>query len=262
MRATKLLTALAPLSIVAGWSKDAVDTTHMTEQPPLPPTEMPDSARGLDVPPERARARRPWSVPAVLGFGCSLLGCLGVTAVLGLILGIVGVVNTSGNRRRGRGLAVAAIPISVVAGVGFVMVLFVIMVSREMVAIGDQVRPVLAADAAGSPESVSELREFTSESFDKQVSDEKLAAWLKEIEATRGKLASLVFNPQTPDSAGKTPDGKPFMSFDAKFVTGPTTVKITYGVSGGWHVTLDDIAVGGVSPRTFEPSAQSKSSPP
>ena len=58
----------------------------------------------------------PWSVAAIAGLVLSLLGCSLIGAVLGLILGIVGITRTRGGRRRGMGLAIAAIPISLGTG--------------------------------------------------------------------------------------------------------------------------------------------------
>ena len=71
--------------------------------PPVPPPGMAMPDARSDPP--------PWSAAAIGAFVLSLLGFIGITAVLGLIFSIVGIVATRRGRRRGMGLAIAAIPI-------------------------------------------------------------------------------------------------------------------------------------------------------
>jgi hypothetical protein len=66
---------------------------------------------------------------AVASLVCGLLGCLGVTAIVGLVLGIIGLrqINRSEGRLGGRGLAIAGIVISA-------LMLLVVLVALGMTA--------------------------------------------------------------------------------------------------------------------------------
>ena len=117
-----------------------------------PPTPGPAMAPGgpVGVPPAFNEPVR-WSAAAVAGFVLSLVGCLIVTAPLGLILGIVGIVTTRGGRRRGMGLAIAAIPISLLTGVfSLIVVANVVVFGQVLFQAKEQLPQLLKLDAAST----------------------------------------------------------------------------------------------------------------
>lgn len=59
-----------------------------------------------------------WSVAALV---CSLIFCCPIVTLVGLILGIIGLFDTRGARRRGRGLAIAAIILGLVVTVTWIV---------------------------------------------------------------------------------------------------------------------------------------------
>lgn len=75
---------------------------------------------------------------AIAGFVLALIGGI----LFGLVFGIVGIVRTQGGQRRGRGLAVAAIIISMLwAALIAVVIVIVIATSAERSGTGDVTRP-------------------------------------------------------------------------------------------------------------------------
>src|SRR3990172_2575126 len=131
-----------------------------------------------------------WSAAAIGAFILSLLGFLGVTAVLGLIFGIGGIITTSGGRRRGMGLAISAIPISLVTGVMFIFLLSVFFFGARAMAIPVTLQTALGADSATVADSANALREIGSAAFNKEVSTEALQAWITQINFKHGKLTT------------------------------------------------------------------------
>jgi hypothetical protein len=188
-----------------------------------------------------------WSAAAISGFVLSLLGCLGITALLGLVLGIVGILRTGGGQRRGRGLAIAAIPISLVMGVLSLSIAFSAYMAMQAKDVLEQVPTVLAADSAGTMAAASALRQLATTGFNDDVGDAALEAWLKQVAEKHGRLAqppqlSRVQPPAQPDQKTRA------INFEGKFINGTASVSITFD-SSDWEVKIDDIAVDGVSPR-------------
>lgn len=188
----------------------------------------------------------PWSAAAIAGFVLSLLGCAGITALAGLILGVVGILKTRGGQRRGRGLAVAAIPISLVTGgLSVLLGMSVIVIARGKVVV-DQLPTVLTADSTATAEAVSALRAITSQDFNADVTAEALQDWLKEVGARHGRLVEVpTLSPVQPTAPAS---GAKAMNFDGKFVSGPASITLTFKREG-WNVKIDDLAVDGVSPH-------------
>ncbi len=187
----------------------------------------------------------PWSAAAIAGFVLSLLGCVGITALGGLIFGVVGIFKTRGGQLRGRGLAVAAIPISLVMGCLSVLLVISVIVIVRGGAIVDQLPTILTADSATTTEAVSALRAITSQDFNADVTTEALQDWLKEVGANHGRLVAV---PElSPVQTKTSQDGGKAMNFDGKFVSGPASITITFKREG-WNVKIDDLAIDGVSP--------------
>lgn len=202
-----------------------------------PPIDLPDAYKPL--PPAAA----PWSAAAVSGIVLSVVGCLGVTAVMGLIFGIVGIYRTRGGVRRGRGLAIAAIPISVVTGLISVVPMFFLVLAVHTTELSDRIPQVFTADRAHAAEAVSIVREFASSEFNESVSDDRLLAWLDQVRATHGKLVQIEQPAAVPGSSGKLE-----LSFETKFINGTSNIFVAVKIKG-LQMKLNNISVGGLSPR-------------
>lgn len=202
----------------------------------------PESPVGVSLP---VYTPPPWSAAAIAGFVLSLLGCLGITALLGLVFGIVGTVSTRGGRRRGMGLAIAAIPISLVTGAFFVFSLIGVLVFGKGMAFVAQLPSVLDATPSEMGAAVSAVRRVASGDFNDSVSDETLEEWLKQVAAKHGRLAEIPTRSrvQPPPKPGKIA-----LNLEGKFVNGRTNITVTFNIKG-LELRLDDIEIDGVSPR-------------
>jgi len=209
--------------------------------PPLPVQQDYDpSVYGTTTPPR-------WSAAAIGGFILSLLGFLGVTAVLGLIFGIVGIITTSGGRRRGMGLAIAAIPISLVTGLFSILLLSVVLLGTRAMTIPVKLQAALGADSASVADSVNAFREIGSAAFNDEVSTEALQAWITQIKSTHGTLtlASL----DTDQMMSKTREGSICLNVKGKFINGPAAIRLTFKDKDVWSLRIEDIEIDGSSPR-------------
>lgn len=216
--------------------------TQFQSPPPPPPQGQydPPGSYGPYRPP-------PWSAAAIGGFVLSLLGFLGITAVLGLIFGIVGISRTGGGRRRGRGLAIAAIPISVVtAGLGGVLFIGILFVTHAA-EIPRKLQSALALDSSSLPAAADILRGMGSPKFNEEVSTETLQAWITQINAKHGKLTSASLDTQ--QMVSDTPDSATCLNVKGKFVNGPAAIRLIFNREEAWSLRIDDIEIGGSSPR-------------
>ncbi len=214
------------------------------QPPPFPPQA---GQQGYPAAAYAPGAAPRWSAAAIGGFVLSILGFLGVTALLGLIFGIVGIFTTSGGRRRGRGYAIAAIPISVVTGVIFVFLCMAVLFIARAAKIPDKLKAVLGSDSLVVADSADLLREAGSPAFREEVSTEALQAWITQLIAKHGKLtaASLDFEQKT----AVAPDGSMFLNFKSKFVNGPAEIRLTFQKKDLGSLRFDDIEIDGSSPR-------------
>lgn len=200
-----------------------------------------------DAYPAAGRQAKPWSAAAIAGFVLSLLGCTGITALLGFIFGVIGIVKTKEGQRRGLGLAVAAIPISVITGLLFVLLVFSFLVYAQL---GPQLaRLGEALEASDPPATVAAIRGFCTESFNQAVSDEDLETWLARVRATHGKLVDRGHPTAAPTT---TADGAIRFSQQAKFVNGRAAMTIELQRDGLFRFQIDDFAIDGVSPRQMD----------
>jgi len=190
----------------------------------------------------------PWSALAIAAFVCALLGFLGVTAILGIILGIAGIIVTGGGQRRGKGLAIAAIPISIVTGLVSLLLVLMVLASVKLFGTIATIMPVFSASAPDRPLAMVEFRKFTSASFDETVSDEQFFAWVDQVTKENGKLTKVVSNNPQGGPRPHGDDGRLEWNLPAKFVNGPATIQIILKQEAMWDLKLDDIAVAGVSP--------------
>ena len=209
-------------------------------QPPPPSTPfVPQESGALD------RSQR-WSAAAIAGFVLSLLGCTGIGAVLGLILGIVGIVVTHGGRRRGLGLAIAAIPISLLTGVLSVLIGLSVAMFMAIAAVVEDLPALLELDASG----IASLRELTTDDFNTEVTDEDFRIWLAQLSEKHGKLISISLETGPPTTTKR--DGHPVISLPGKFVNGGANISIVLSPEGLRRLRIDDIEVDGLSPRRLE----------
>ena len=207
---------------------------------PYPNGLVPDPMQPHDAP--AAYQPKRWSVPAVSGFVLSLIGCMGVPAVLGFILGIWGLVATRDDRRRGRGFAIAALPISVVTGAISVLLLFTVVYAQNVGVVHRQLPLLLGSDPAAVGEATMKLRSVCTDDFNEVVTDERLRDWLGEIRETHGTLAEI-----QPDFS-RIADG----GITGKFVNGSAPIQLRFITGRRWASRLDDIAIDGSSPRELE----------
>lgn len=211
--------------------------------PPLPAADAPMYQQRSSPP--------PWSAAAIGAFVLSLLGWIGITAILGLIFGVVGIFATSDGKRRGRGLAIAAIPISLLTGAVAVVLMLMIIVSLRMVEVPKKIESVfVSGDVAAQ---VSRLRTLTSDNFNQSISDETLQAWLAAVRKSHGTMTGLTMNIATAFS--EADDGSTRLSAKGKFVNGDATIRFTFAAENLWNARLADIEVDGVSPLRTSPAA-------
>ena len=144
---------------------------------------------------ESGESRRPpWSVPAIIGFIASLLVVPFVMQLLGLILGIVGIVQTSGRRKRGRKLSIAAVCISVLVCIGWVYAAAILFkgMAETIDDSRTQMQALLAAPDDTLPQVAEDVREnLFSARLRAVVKTEDLTAYVQEITQTHGKLTAL-----------------------------------------------------------------------
>lgn len=197
-------------------------------------------------------SQRPWSALAITAFVLSILGFFGITAVLGIIFGIAGIAVTHRGRRKGLGLAIAAIPISLITGAVFVMLaLTMTLVFRAMIDLPKSLEPILTArlDNAALVES---FRGIASAPLNEAVSEEELRAWLAAVREKHGTLVKIEGLAQSTfdESTG------PVFGLSAKFVNGPATISLAILPDGAMKFKVDEIAVGAISLREYagEPS--------
>lgn len=212
-------------------------------QPPPPP--------GAEVPgafePAETSGPRPMSAAAVAGFVCSLVFCIPFLApLLGLIFGLVGIVRTSGGRRRGRGLAIAALPIALLFGAGHTWVAVAAFNwFQSMKALADGVQVALRASGPRVPEAAADLYQLSSKRFRVQVSEEQFQNWMAGVVKEHGQLQAIGLA-QTPfEQVG--PDQ--FVCRQVgRFVNGEAVIEVICAFDGEAGLRFDDIRIDGDSP--------------
>jgi len=206
--------------------------------PPLPPAYAPAY-------PERS-GPPPWSASAIGAFVLSLLGWIGITAILGLIFAVVGILATRDGKRRGRGLAIAAIPVSIVTGAVAVLIALLFMLFLRMAEVPKKMQSVFGgSDVAVQAEN---LRKLTSDDWNQAVSDETLRAWVTEVRTKFGAMTAVKLD--VSKGVSVAPDSEaPQLAVNAKFVNGNAVIRFTFDAKDPWSARLSDIEIDGVSPR-------------
>lgn len=212
-------------------------------QPPPPPGPGPIAGQPAPMMPI---PRKPYSGIAVAAFVLSLLGCLGISAVLGFILGIAGIILTRNGQKRGMGLAIAALPISLIMGaLSFVLFIIILIAGRSAVMLA-QLPLFLAKEGELTDENLAEFRKFCTADFNMQVSNEQMRAWVHKMVDEHGKFTDM---DDSIDGAVPGADGQFSLSVKAKFVNGPAQVTLVLVQDPFWEINLNDVMIDGSSPR-------------
>jgi|CXWL01.1.fsa_nt_gi hypothetical protein len=190
-----------------------------------------------------------WSALAITAFVLSLIGFLGFTAISGIIFAIAGIAVTRGGRRRGMGLAIAAIPIALVTGVIGATLVYGGVTFYRMYKTSEKVVPVLSASSDKSADGAEAILALGSVSFREKVDQSRLEQWLREVHHKHGNLAKLERDPDTnPITANSA--GNAVLNLRGKFTNGPALMRFTFSNESLLDPRIDDIDVDGLSPRT------------
>ncbi len=142
---------------------------------------------------------------AVAGFVCSLAFCCpALGPILALIFCAVGLSQTSGGARRGRGLAIAGLIIGIFfliahAAGGYWLINFSVSVGK----IQQSVDTMFASNEQEARAQISKLRESGSTDFKSKFSEDDLNRWLDGIRKKDGKAQEVKINPRmTPPARG------------------------------------------------------------
>ena len=175
-------------------------------------------------------------IPAILA------GAAG--GLLAVVLGIVGIVKTSARRRRGRGLAIAAIPLGVLAALSQLTIGSAITRFKATTEHSRKALAILETPRSRLPEEVSEWYEaMPSARFKVAVTEAQFRQWLEEVQAKHGQLQEAERSKQKP----KTRDGAIAFNFVGRFVNGATDIEVLVGLDMQGP-RVDDLRVGGSSP--------------
>jgi hypothetical protein len=207
-----------------------------------------DPAAATGQPPEEIGHRPPMSISAVAGLVCSLIIVVPfLTQFLGGVLGIVGIVQTSGRRRRGRKLAVAALGISIVVGIGWFVGggLFFRSMFQSVDPVCERVCNLLVVDEEKLPAAAAEVREdvFTKR-LKANVEAADLVAFVQQARRTHGQFKSLRRVRSTRSEAD--PPGTWPVRFMAEGDAGRAEVVVLIYFQG-FEAKLDNLIVGDVS---------------
>ena len=212
----------------------------MSQMPPPPP-----SAMGEPMPPTYgASEQRGWSGLAIVGF---ILACLGCTAPIGLILGIVALFTTGAGRKKGKVLAILAIPASLVTGGCLGVIGYgTVKVTRQFVELMEDL-PTIVQDAPSNPdEAIDLLSPYLAAELDSVLTAEAISDWATRVADEHGTLRSIDMQQQGAVSRQILPDGTVILNLPGKFVKGSANLRVTFK-SGGFDIRISDLAVGDIS---------------
>jgi len=193
-----------------------------------------------------AQRPRRWSVAAITAFILSFLGCVALPVPLALVLAIIGIINTSGGKLRGLGLAVAAIPISLLMGVLSLPLFAVVVMGSATMALVQQLPPTLTGATADTVAAARIIREFAADDFRNTVGEEDLRVWFDGILAEHGKLTR--FN-ETRNPLQQSGPGAYELTLEGVFVNDTVPVVFEFSMASLWKFAIDDIEIDGQSPK-------------
>ena len=204
-------------------------------QPPAPP---PDAFDAEMMPTGPA----PMSVTAVVGFVSSVIVCCPVLSpLLGLIFSLIGLSRTKGGVRRGRGLAIAGLIISIVVipmqGLAIPMV---IGRAKGLIPIAVATTAFQSGDI---DKGIAAWYDLASDDLKSAMTEDEFAAWINAEFKKHGGLQSLQLSPN--QQASPSPDGgRTQLQWRAQFPS--ETMDIYTDISAGsWgRMFLENVTIG------------------
>ncbi len=185
----------------------------------------------------------PMSGMAVAGFVSSVIFCCPVLSpLLGLIFSLVGLMQTKGGMRRGRGLAIAGVIIALLVGVplqgygGYWSFNF----------FGDEVtlmQNLMSMDSQNVDARAAAIYELGSPNFKSKVGEAKLAGWLADKFEELGGVQSITISQQQQGAAASL-EGRFKLEFKVQFPekTVPLLVDISLDMGTG-HWLIEDVII-------------------
>lgn len=206
-------------------------------QPPnLPPGQDAFDAEMMSAGPA------PMSGMAVAGFVSSVTVCCPVfSPLLGLIFSLVGLSQTQGGARRGRGLAIAGLIISllVVPLQGWIMIA-VGTIAGGISNLGSSVNELQGGNL---DIALSKLYKLGSNDLRSSISEDDFAKWVRSEFLSRGGLQSIVLVAEQP--LVPSPDQESIrIQWSAKFVEGTTLILMDLGFDNWGHMKIKNILIG------------------
>jgi hypothetical protein len=203
--------------------------------PPAPPSGWPPA------PP----SQRAYSTSAIAAFVSSLLLCVPVLhAMVGFILSLVGIAATSRGARRGRGLAVAALIISLLTGAGEAGAGWIILSSATAIAgVGGRLEALLEPGGGDPSSAWDSLSAVVTEDLRASVAAKELQAWRQQVKDRYGTFVRLAEPPQDIDGYADTLR----VTLLCRFTSGDVTVRLELVPAlDGWRIVMpiDSAAVG------------------
>ncbi len=205
---------------------------------PQPPAQSPDAFDAEMIPTGPA----PMSAMAVAGFVSSLIVCCPVLSpLLGLIFSLVGLSQTKGGVRRGRGLAIAGLIIAIIMvpihGWGVTSL-------GRFVTSAMRLPSVAEAFQSGDLEAGSHvLFAMASPDLKSAKTEDELTAWLSAEFSKRGGLQN--FTPDVAQQAEPSSDGRLIRyRWKAEFPDETVAVFTDFRVDLWGHMYLENVVIG------------------
>ncbi len=200
----------------------------------------------------------PMSGMAVAGLTSSVILCCPLTVLLGLIFSVIGLLQTGGGRRRGRGLAIAGLLVALVIGVPLNIVGGISLakyVGQQFALVG-----ILSAMDSGNLEAqVGKLYELSSESFQGSVSARQLVDWFQAKSKALGGLQSVDMTRPPQPVGGESGNA---ISFPLKFPEKDVSLEAAIQLDWRQGMLITDFVLDGESAlQTLGGSRQDPPSP-
>lgn len=175
---------------------------------------------------------------------CSLLVCIPfLTQLAGLVLGIVGLGYTSGQKARGRGMAIAALilsPLGALAwcGVGVIMAQLML----PLISLDRKILPLWSDDAPTMTQAATDLHDtLFSRRLQMRVNQAALLDFAQAVVAELGPIQSL--KPTQTWLSNRQDDVGWTLNLQGEFAQKTTSVSILVGLDG-FQPQIDNITVG------------------
>ncbi len=204
----------------------------------------------------------PMSGMAVAGFVSSLIVCCPVLSpLLGLIFSLVGLSQTKGGVRRGRGLAIAGLIIAILViplqGWG---VPTVIGLAKSWIRIGIASTAFQSGDTDAG---ISAWYGLASDDLKSAMTEDEFAAWVNAEFKKHGGLQSLQLNPNQQGSTS-TDGGRVKLQWRAQFPSESIDIYTTISVGSWGSMFLENVTIGDaelISAKASQPDSGSGDEP-